>query len=104
MQNKNIKRNQKKIEASINNTKIFKEIQEEHGTFSKYLWSFTENKVLIDTAENYQKTSPLSDKIAKDLKKRGMKYIGSITIYSYIEQMGIINNHEKTFYKHNPRL
>ena len=103
MQNRNIIRNRKKIEASINNTIIFKQIQEEHGTFSIYLWSFTDNKVLIDTPENYQKTSPLSDTIALDLKVKGMKYIGSITIYSFIEQMGIINNHETGCYKHDIR-
>lgn len=100
LQNANLIRNRKKIEASINNARVFKQIQEEYTTFNKYLWSFTDNKALIDTPENYQKTSPLSDTISNDLKKRGMKYIGSITIYSYLEQMGIINNHEKTCYKH----
>ena len=100
MTNENLIRNRRKIEASIQNTKIFKQIQEEKGSFNNYIWSFTDNKVLVDTTENYQTQSPLSDKISKDLKKRGMKYIGSITIYAYLEQMGIINNHEKTCYKH----
>ncbi|MBR0471953.1 MAG: DNA-3-methyladenine glycosylase I [Methanosphaera sp.] len=104
MTNENLIRNRRKIEASIQNTKIFKQIQEEKGSFNNYIWSFTDNKVLVDTTENYQTQSPLSDKISKDLKQRGMKYIGSITIYAYLEQMGIINNHEKTCYKHSTTL
>ena len=99
--NKKLIRNRRKIEASINNTKIFKMIQDEYETFDNYIWSFTDNTVILDTPENYQTQSPLSDKIANDLKNRGMKYIGSITIYAYLEQMGIINNHEKTCFKHH---
>ena len=70
LQNANLIRNRKKIEASINNARVFKQIQEEYTTFNKYLWSFTDNKALIDTPENYQKTSPLSDTISNDLKKK----------------------------------
>lgn len=95
MDNKNLIRHRKKIEASINNAIIFKEIQEEFGSFSKYIWSFTDNKILKNTAENYITKSQTSDRITKDLKKRGMKFVGSVTIYSFLEAIGIIDNHSK---------
>lgn len=95
MENELIIRNKLKIEASINNAKIFKEIQKEFGSFSNYIWGFTKNKVLKDSKENYLTKSDTSDRITKDLKKRGMKFVGSVTIYSYLEAIGIINNHTK---------
>ena len=92
-ENKGIVRNKLKINAAINNAKVFMEIQKEFGSFSNYIWGFTDNKILKDTEENYQTSSPLSDKITKDLKKRGMKFVGTTIIYSYLESIGIINNH-----------
>ena len=100
MKNKLIIRYRKKIEASIINARVFKEIQEEFGSFSKYIWSFTDNKILKDTEENYLTKSRTSDAITKDLKKRGMKFVGSVTIYSYLEAIGIINNHTKDCFKY----
>lgn len=99
LQNKNIIRSKNKILASINNAKIFIEIQKEYGSFSNYIWGFTENKVIINKTGELIISSPLSDKISKDLKKRGMKYIGTIIIYSYLQAIGIINDHDKTCYK-----
>lgn len=98
--NKQIIRNKAKIEASVNNAKVFKAIQNEFGSFSNYIWSFTDNRILKDSDENYLTKSPASDKITKDLKKRGMKFVGSVTIYSYLEAVGIINNHSKNCYLH----
>lgn len=98
MQNELIIRNKRKIEASINNAKVFKDIQKEFGSFSKYIWSFTNNKIIKNTEENYLTKSLTSDTITKDLKKRGMKFVGSVTIYSYLEAIGIINNHTKECY------
>mgnify|MGYP002626988393 CR=1 FL=1 len=91
--NKGIIRHKGKINAAINNANIFIEIQNEFGSFSNYIWSYTDNKILIDSEENYKTNSELSDKIAKDLKKRGMKFVGTTIIYSYLESIGIINNH-----------
>ena len=91
--NAGIIRHKGKINAAINNAKIFIEIQKEYGTFSEYIWHFTGNEILIDTEENYLTNSPLSDEIAKDLKKRGMKFVGTTIIYSYLESIGVINNH-----------
>lgn len=91
--NPGIIRHRGKLKAAINNANIFLEIQKEFGSFSKYIWSFSGGKTLKDTPENYKSQSPISDKISSDLKKRGMKFVGSITIYSYLEAVGIMNNH-----------
>ena len=96
-ENKDIIRNKLMIKASINNTKIFKDIKEEYHSFYNYLKTFTNNKIIYE----YNKTtSSLSDKISKDLKKRGMTFIGSITIYSYLQAIGIIYSHDKGCYLH----
>ena len=96
--NKNIIRNKLKIKASINNSKIFKSIQNEYGSFDKYIWSFTSNKVLY---LDYEITSnELSDTISKDLIKRGMKFVGTTIIYSYLQAVGIINSHHKDCWRY----
>lgn len=97
MNNKNIIRNKRKIEASINNAKIFNNIKNEYGSFHNYLKTFTNDKVIY---ENDKTTSELSDTISSDLKSRGMKFIGSVIIYSYLQAIGIINSHEKDCYKY----
>ena len=93
MNNKNIIRNRLKIKASINNSKIFKKIQNEYGSFSKYIWSFTNNKVMYEEYE--VTTNDLSDKISNDLKSRGMTFVGSTIIYSYLQAIGVISSHHK---------
>ena len=97
MNNKNIIRNKRKIEASINNAKIFNNIKDEYGSFYNYLKTFTNDKVIY---ENDKTTSKLSDAISSDLKSRGMKFIGSVIIYSYLQAIGIINSHDDSCYKH----
>lgn len=95
LSDKNIIRNKLKIKASINNSKIFKEIVNEYGSFYNYLKTFTNNKIIY---ENDKTTNKLSDDISKDLKKRGMKFVGSTTIYSYLQAIGIIYSHLKECY------
>ena len=99
-ENKDIIRNKLKIKASINNTKIFKSIQKEFGSFSNYLKTFTKDKIIYETDKT---TNFLSDDISKDLIKRGMKFVGSTIIYSYLQAIGIIYSHEKEcfLYKSN---
>lgn len=97
MNNKNIIRNKLKIKASIDNAKIFNNIKDEYGSFYNYLKTFTNDKVIY---ENDKTTSKLSDTISSDLKSRGMKFIGSVIIYSYLQAIGIINSHEKDCYKY----
>ena len=92
LNNKGIIRNKLKIIAAINNAQIFKNIQKEYGSFSNYIWSFTSNKVIYEICKT---KSELSDNISKDLNKRGMKFVGTIVIYSYLQAIGIINSHDK---------
>jgi len=96
LQNVGIIRNRRKIEASINNAQRFLEIQKEFGSFCNYIWKFVDNKPLLnhwkDMSEMPAKTE-LSDNVSKDLKKRGFKFLGSITIYSHLQATGLINDH-----------
>ena len=100
LNNKDIIRNKLKIKASINNAKIFRNIKNEYGSFYNYLKIFTKEKIIYETDKT---TNELSDTISKDLKKRGMTFVGSIIIYSYLQAIGIINSHDKdcSFYKNN---
>mgnify|MGYP003304403577 CR=1 FL=1 len=100
LQNKNIIRSRRKIEATINNALVFLDIKKEWGTFSKYIWHFTTNNIIKNTSDNLKTTSPLSDEVSLDLRKRGMKYTGSIIIYSYLQAIGVINDHEISCFKY----
>ena len=95
LNNKEIIRNKLKINASINNSKIFKEIVKEYGTFYNYLKIFTYDKILFEIDKT---TNDLSDNISRDLQKRGMKFVGSTIIYSYLQAIGIIYSHDKECY------
>ena len=101
LSNEKIIRNRLKIKASIENSKIFKEIQEEYGTFYNYLKNFTKEKIFYEIDK---KTSTLSDLLSKDLQKRGMKFVGSTIIYSYLQAIGIIYSHDKQCYLYKNRI
>lgn len=96
MQDDRIIKNQLKIRSSVTNALAFMEVQKEFGSFCDYLWSFTNGKV-IDNKPKELKNIPaqneLSDKISKDLKKRGFKFVGSTIIYAYLQAIGIVNDH-----------
>lgn len=92
MKNPGIIRNRLKIEAAVQNGIAFKEIQKEWGSFDRYIWSFTNGKTIVEPFTE-RTTSPLSDAVSKDLKKRGMRFVGSTVIYSYLQAMGVINGH-----------
>ena len=92
MQNPKIIRNRLKILSAINNSKVFKEIQVEYGSFSEYIWGFTNNTVIYEVGKV---TSDLSDMVSSDLKKSGMKFVGTTIIYSYLQAIGMIYSHEK---------
>lgn len=100
MNNHEIIRCKNKIKAAINNAKIFKSIQYEFGSFSNYIWNFTDNKIIKNTSGKIIVSSPLSDKISKDLKKRGMKYVGTVIIYSYLQAIGVVDDHDKGCFKY----
>lgn len=91
LENKAIIRNRLKIRASINNSRIFRTIADEYGSFYNYLKTFTGDEIIYETDKT---TSDLSDAISKDLKKRGMKFTGSTIIYSYLQATGFIYSHE----------
>ena len=93
--NKDIIRNKLKINASINNSKIFREIVNEYGSFYNYLKLFTNDKVVYEIGKT---TNKLSDSISKDLQKKGMKFVGSTIIYSYLQAIGVIYSHDKGCY------
>ena len=95
-ENAGIIRHKGKIASAINNAQIFIEIQKEFGSFDEYIWGFTDGETI---KAEYLTKSDLSKEISKDLKKRGMKFVGPTIIYSYLESIGIIDNHQKECYK-----
>lgn len=98
MQNKAIIRSLNKIKASISNSKIILTIIKEYGSFNNYIWSFTNNQIIYEVGKT---TNAISDAMSKDLKKRGVKYAGSVTIYSFLQAVGVINSHEKDCFLFN---
>ena len=100
LEDKDIIRSRGKITAAINNAKIFIEIQKDFGSFSNYIWGFTDNKVIKNTTGEIPVKTELSDMVSKDLKKRGMKYTGSVIIYSYLQAIGIVDDHDINCYKY----
>lgn len=101
MNNKDIIRNKSKINASISNSKIFKSIVCEYGSFHNYLSTFTDNEILFETDKT---TNDLSDAISKDLQKRGMKFVGSVIIYSYLQAIGVIYSHDKSCFLYKNKI
>ena len=95
LNNKGIIRNKRKINASINNSKVFKEISNKYGSFYSYLRTFTKDKTIYETVKT---TNDLSDAISKDLQNRGMTFVGSVIIYSYLQAIGVIYSHDKDCY------
>lgn len=101
LNNEKIIRSKRKIMAAVKNAKIFINIQNEFGSFSKYIWGFSNNQIIKNIDDNLKTTSKLSDDISNDLKKRGMSFVGSITIYSYLQAIGIVNDHELDCFCYN---
>jgi len=96
LQNPKIIRNKLKINSTINNAKMILKIQKEFGSFDKYIWSFVDNKPIKNSWEKMQDipaSTKLSDTISKDMKKRGFKFIGTTTIYAFMQAIGMVNDH-----------
>lgn len=96
LQFEGIVRHRKKIESVIHNVKPFKAIQQEFGSFDNYIWAFVDGKPIVnrlDNVKDYPASTPLSDKIAKDLKKRGFRFLGTTTIYAYLQAAGLVDDH-----------
>jgi len=96
MNDSGIIRNRAKINAAIINAGLFLQIQQEFGSFDKYIWGFTDNQVINNewySLSQVPATTELSDTVAKDLKKRGFKFVGSTTIYAHLQAIGVVNDH-----------
>jgi len=96
MSNEGIIRNRLKINASITNAKAFLAIEKEYGSFDAFIWGYVDNQPIVghwETLEDVPITTPLSDRISKDLKKRGFKFVGSTIIYSFMQAIGMVNDH-----------
>lgn len=96
MQDKSIIRNRLKIQGAINNAKRFQEIQREFGSFSNYIWRFVGGKPIknkLKSMESAPASTPESDLLAKDMKKRGFKFLGSTTLYAHMQATGLVNDH-----------
>ena len=97
-------RNKLKVNAAVTNAQAFIKIQEEFGTFSKYIWNFTDGKPINNhrkTLKEVSATTPLSDTISKDLKKRGFKFVGSTVVYAYMQATGMVNDHVEDCWTRN---
>lgn len=90
----------RKIEGAIVNAGCFLAIQREFGSFANYLYSFTDGSPVLNTTDEFTTTTELSDRMARDMKKRGMKYMGSVTLYSYLQAVGVVNDHETGCFCH----
>lgn len=98
---------ERKIRAIIHNARCFRKIREEFGTFSEYLWNYSKGKTILYIGHQKGEIpakNGLSDKISKDLKKRGFKYLGSITVYSHLQACGIINDHVEECFRYREIL
>jgi DNA-3-methyladenine glycosylase I len=96
MKDAGIIRNRLKIQGTISNAIAFMKVQKEFGSFSNYIWNFTNGKPIDNqpkTLADVPATTPLSDTISKDLKKRGFKFIGSTTVYAHMQATGMVNDH-----------
>jgi DNA-3-methyladenine glycosylase I len=95
-------RNRLKIESTINNAKMFIEVQKEFGSFDHYLWQFVDHQPIVNTfssLDEYPTKTKLSDQISRDLKKRGFRFVGSTIIYAYLQAVGVVNDHTLNCYK-----
>jgi len=102
LNNAGIIRNKLKVYSAVTNAQAFMKIQEEFGTFSKYIWNFTDGKPIINNPKSLKEvpaTTPLSDAISKDLKKRGFKFVGSTVIYAHMQATGMVNDHIEDCWK-----
>ena len=100
-------RSPQKVKAIINNARRFLEIIEEFGSFDSYLWGFTDGHMMVYRKHQrgeFETRNALSDRIAADLKKRGFKYLGSITIFSHLQACGMINDHDPNCFRYEELL
>ena len=103
LQDDGLIRCRRKMAAAVTNAQVYLRIVEEFGSFAAYLDTFTGGQAVVNVSGEPRTTSPLSDAISRDLRKRGMKYMGSVTVYSYLQAVGIVNDHEPQCFLHPSR-
>ena len=100
-------RNKLKVRATVSNAQAFIKVQEEFGSFSKYIWGFTGGKPIVNSFEKLSEVpanTPLSDKISKDLKKRGFKFVGTTVVYAHMQATGMVNDHITSCFRYKELL
>jgi len=103
LQDPAVVRNKLKVNSAVTNAKLFIEVQKEFGSFSKFIWSYVDGKPIINKfykREDVPATTPISDKLSKDLKKRGFKFTGSTVMYAYMQAVGMVNDHTTDCFKY----
>lgn len=103
LQNPGIIRNKLKVRATVTNAQLFIKIQKEFGSFSKYIWGFVDGKPIQNKVEDYKKapaTTEISDRLSKDLKKRGFKFVGPTVVYAHMQATGMVNDHEVSCFRY----
>lgn len=104
LQDEGIIRNKLKVRATVSNAQSYIKIQEEFGSFSKYIWGFVDAVAIKNKVLNYKDApanTPISDAISKDLKKRGFKFVGSTIMYAFMQATGMVNDHEVNCFRHD---
>lgn len=102
MKDEGIVRNRLKIDSTITNAQRFLEVQKEFGSFARYVWSFVGGKPVVNrprSPKHVKPTTPLSDRISKDLKKRGFRFVGSTIVYAYLQAVGIVDDHARDCFR-----
>ncbi|WBL25367.1 DNA-3-methyladenine glycosylase I [Zunongwangia sp. HGR-M22] len=103
LKNSGIIRNKLKVRSAVSNAQHFIKLQEEFGSFDHYIWSFVNHKPIQNKVENYKEapaTTEISDKLSKDLKKRGFKFVGSTVMYAFMQATGMVNDHEVSCFRY----
>jgi DNA-3-methyladenine glycosylase I len=103
LKNEGIVRNRLKIESAVKNARAFLEVQEEFGSFDAYQWGFVDGKPVVNRYESMKQVparTPLSDKISKDMKRRGFSFVGSTIIYAHMQAVGMVNDHVVDCFRH----
>jgi DNA-3-methyladenine glycosylase I len=98
MKDEGIVRNRLKIESTVTNAAAFLRVQEEFGSFERYLWAFVEGRPLVNRPDgigSLPASTPLSDRISKDLKKRGFRFVGTTILYAFLQAVGVVNDHSR---------
>ena len=101
--NPGIVRNRLKIESSIDNARAFLAVQEEHGSFDNYIWTFVDGKPIQETRlslKDVPASTPISDAISKDLKRRGFRFVGTTICYAFMQAVGMVNDHVVGCHRH----